>query len=78
LKGEAFIAENEMKKMYIRKMVQLQTLLYEVVHNEDGMGMVEIALIIIVIITLGLTFKIRITEFLNEIFDSFAFTGLTS
>lgn len=56
-------------------MVELKLLLDDIVNGEEGMGMVEIALIIIVIITLGLTFKTRITEFLNEIFDAFEFEG---
>ena len=67
-----------MKKMYIEKMLQLQALINKVGQDESGMGMVEIALIIIVIITLGITFKTRITEFLNQIFDSFEFSGLSA
>ena len=67
-----------MKKKYIEKMVQLQSLLNKVGQDESGMAMVEIALIIIIIITLGITFKTRITEFLNKIFDSFEFAGLSA
>lgn len=67
-----------MKKLYIKKLVEMQLFMQEIIQNESGMGMVEIALIIVVIITLGLTFKTRITIFLNEIFDSFVFSGLSS
>ena len=67
-----------MKKTYIARMVQLQLLIKQLAQDESGMGMVEIALIIIVIITLGLTFKTRIIELLDEIFESFDYTGLSS
>lgn len=67
-----------MKKIYIKKMVELQFLLQEIGKSESGMGMVEIALIIIVIITLGLTFKTRIVSLLDEIFESFDYTGLSA
>lgn len=67
-----------MKKLYVKKMVQLQMLLQEIGNDESGMGMVEIALIIIVIITLGLTFKTRIVGLLDEIFDTFNYSGLSA
>ena len=40
--------------------------------EEDGMGTVEIILIIVVLIGLVMIFKIQLTNIVNEIFDKIA------
>ena len=42
----------------------------ELVKNEDGMGVVEIVLIILVLVGLALIFKNQITAIANGIYDS--------
>lgn len=44
-------------------------LLKEFIHQEDGIGVVEIILILVVLISLVLLFKSKITELANSIFD---------
>lgn len=41
----------------------------DLVREEDGMGTVEIILIIVVLVGLVIIFKDRITELVNNIFD---------
>lgn len=74
---------SEMKRMAQCKIIELQVHMIRritsfsraIVQEEKGMGMVEIALIIIIIIALGLTFKKAINDFLESIFANFDITG---
>lgn len=43
--------------------------LKDLVREEDGMGTVEIILIIVVLVGLVIIFKDRITDLVNNIFD---------
>lgn len=47
---------------------KLQRRVYEVLRNEDGVGTVEVVLLILVATGLVLIFKDRITEFVTNIF----------
>ena len=47
---------------------QLQSRVYEVLRNEDGVGTVEVVLLILVATGLVLIFKDRITELVTNIF----------
>lgn len=67
-----------MKTLWIKTMITLNGQLRRLKEEEQGMGMVEIALIIVIIITLGITFKEQINEFLLSIFDSFDLTQLST
>lgn len=48
---------------------KLQRRVYEVLRNEDGVGTVEVVLLILVATGLVLIFKDRITELVTNIFD---------
>jgi hypothetical protein len=69
--------------MIKRRFIKSQAVIYfkmkqgikKAIHDQSGMGMVEIAIIIIIIIALGLTFKKAINDFLVSIFDSFDLGG---
>jgi hypothetical protein len=39
-------------------------------HSEDGMGVVEVLLIIVVLIAMAIIFKKQITELVNNIWNS--------
>lgn len=43
-------------------------LIKEFIHQEDGIGVVEIILILVVLISLVLIFKTKITSLVNSIF----------
>lgn len=43
--------------------------LWDLIREEDGMGTVEIILIIVVLVGLVIIFKDRITDLVNNIFD---------
>ena len=47
---------------------KLQRRVYEVLRNEDGVGTVEVVLLILVATVLVLIFKDRITELVTNIF----------
>ena len=47
---------------------KLQSRVYEVLRNEDGVGTVEVVLLILVATGLVLIFKDRITELVTNIF----------
>lgn len=69
-----------MKKLPLMKLqvviqLKMHSFVNKLVKDESGMGMVEIALIIIIIIALGLTFKKAINDFLVSIFSSFDIAG---
>lgn len=78
-----FKKATELKGKVNEKMIQIQMhMIYgmkdlsrSIVQDEKGMGMVEIALIIIIIIALGLTFKKAINDFLESIFANFDISG---
>lgn len=57
-----------MLKLYV-KGLWLKEKAVEALKDESGMGTIEIAIIIIVLIALALIFKTRITDFMNGIFD---------
>lgn len=59
----------------INFMIRINKIGERLIDDESGMGMVEIALIIIIIIALGLTFKKAINDFLESIFASFDISG---
>jgi len=63
------------KDIQIKVYCKIKNGITKLICNEDGMGMVEIALIIIIIIALGLTFKKAINDFLLDIFSNFDMTG---
>jgi len=65
-----------MNLLCVKAFIAMNGLKNKLVKEEAGMGMVEIALIIVIIITLGLTFKTRINDFLKDIFDSWNFDSL--
>ena len=46
----------------------------EFFHQEDGVGVIEIVLILVVLIGLVIIFKSQITELLNNIFSEKRFT----
>lgn len=43
--------------------------LREFIHEEDGMGTVEVILIIVVLVALVIIFKTQITEIVNSLFE---------
>lgn len=51
-------------------MSKLKRLINSFIEEEDGMGVVEVVLIIVVLIGLVLLFKGSITEIINGIFDT--------
>ncbi len=61
-------------------MVEAYVILTEGIHEklckEEGMGMVELALIIIILIGLALIFKTQIEAFMDTIFKEFNIDGL--
>jgi len=63
------------KDIQIKMYCKIKNGIKKLMNNEEGMGMVEIALIIIIIIALGLTFKKAINDFLLDIFSNFDMTG---
>ena len=58
----------KMKLLKERMLVPLQ--------NEEGVGLVEIALIILVIIGLAMIFKEKVTDLLDEIFQNATYQNL--
>jgi Flp pilus assembly pilin Flp len=66
----------KMVKGFINKQVYLNNKIRAAIEDESGMGMVEIALIIIIIITLGITFKKEINDLVSDIFGSLDFSKL--
>lgn len=64
-----------LKNMWIKKATGFKVwtnyVMQEFFQDESGMGIVEIAIIILVIISLALLFQDKVEEFLNEIFQSF-------
>lgn len=54
-------------------MKKLKRLIREFAFNEEGMGTVEVILIIVVLVGLVIIFKKQITEIVNNLFD-----GITS
>jgi len=57
-----------MTKMYCKARVKMESM-KETLLKEEGMGTIEIAVIIIVLIGLALLFKQSITRFLNQLLD---------
>lgn len=52
----------------IAKAVQIKCLIDQVATDEQGMGMVEIALIVLVVIALSVIFKDQMETLLKEVF----------
>ena len=48
----------------------------EFFHQEDGVGVIEIVLILVVLIGLVIIFKSQITELLNNIFSEISMKGV--
>lgn len=69
------IKNNNIKNNCIKKAVDLKIRLKkakeQLIEEESGMGIVEIAIIILVIISLALLFQEEVEGFLGEIFDKF-------
>ena len=64
------------KKLWI-VMMEIKTTLRNQLADERGVGMVEIALIIIIIIGLAIIFRDQVNNLLEGIFDSIDYSGLT-
>lgn len=62
-----------MKSIYIQLMIRdwLEKQVQKMKVEEDGMGVVEIALIIVILISLAILFRTKIEAFLAEIFQNF-------
>ena len=56
------------KNRSVNGVCKLQRRVYEVLRNEDGVGTVEVVLLILVATGLVLIFKDRITELVTNIF----------
>jgi Flp pilus assembly pilin Flp len=50
------------------KFVEKKTEIMEFVDNEDGVGVIELVLVLVVLIGLVIIFKTQITQLLNNIF----------
>jgi Flp pilus assembly pilin Flp len=50
------------------KFVENKTEIMEFVDNEDGVGVIELVLVLVVLIGLVIIFKTQITQLLNNIF----------
>ncbi len=64
------------RKKIIGVQLKVKNSLVELKEDERGMGMVEIALIIIIIVALGITFKSEITKLLESIFSELDYSSL--
>lgn len=50
--------------------VKVKNLLNRIIHNESGMGVIEIVLIILVLVGLALVFKNQISGVANGVYSS--------
>lgn len=55
-------------------MNSLKNYMEKFVKNEDGMGVIEVVLIIVILVGLAVIFKSQITSILNSIFSSLTST----
>ena len=65
-----------MYPIVIKTYVKGKCFLSKLKNDEEGMGMVELALIIIILIGLALIFKTQIEEFMTKIFEEFNIDAL--
>ena len=54
---------------YVRAVIMKERMMEEL-RKEDGLGTVEIAIIIIVLIGLALMFRTKIMDYLGKVFDT--------
>ncbi len=60
------------------KGIWLRNKMINAIRNEDGMGVIEIAIIILVLIAIGFLFKEKIMQLVNELLDKMNVDGITS
>ncbi len=65
-----------MNEILIKTYVKSKCFLDKLIQSEEGMGMVELALIIIILIGLALIFKTEIEKFMTKIFEEFNIDAL--
>lgn len=65
-----------MNEFLIKTYVKSKCFADKLIHSEEGMGMVELALIIIILIGLALIFKTEIEKFMTKIFEEFNIDAL--
>lgn len=58
-----------MMELYYRKEMKMRDFWYEFWKEEDGIGVVEMILILVVLIGLVIIFKSQLTSLVNTIFD---------
>jgi|InofroStandDraft_1065614.scaffolds.fasta_scaffold42011_2 Flp pilus assembly pilin Flp len=58
-----------MMELYYRKEMKMRNFWYEFWKEEDGIGVVEMILILVVLIGLVIIFKSQLTSLVNTIFD---------
>ncbi len=56
-------------ELYYRKEMKMRNFWYEFWKEEDGIGVVEMILILVVLIGLVIIFKSQLTSLVNTIFD---------
>jgi Flp pilus assembly pilin Flp len=65
-----------MNEFLIKTYVKSKCFVDKLIRSEEGMGMVELALIIIILIGLALIFKTEIEKFMTKIFKEFNIDAL--
>ncbi|WZL81673.1 Flp1 family type IVb pilin [Vallitaleaceae bacterium 9-2] len=60
-----------MNKLLVTTYVKGKLFMDRIIHDEEGMGMVELALIIIILIGLAIIFQKEIELFMTNIFEEF-------
>lgn len=65
-----------LRQRLIQGEIMVRNGLYQLKEEESGMGMVEIALIIVVLIGLAFIFQDQIESLLTSIFDKYNIDGL--
>jgi len=66
-----------MRKLVFKGM-WLRNNMIKAIKDEDGMGVIEIAIIILVLIAIGFLFKEKIMQLVNELLDKMNVDGIAS
>ncbi|MDF1617097.1 Flp1 family type IVb pilin [Petrocella sp. FN5] len=65
-----------MRKLFFKGM-WLKNKMQAAIKDERGMGVIEIAIIILVLIAIGFLFKEKIMQLVNELLDKMSVDGIT-
>ena len=66
-----------MRKLFFKGM-WFRNKMIKAIKDEKGMGVIEIAIIILVLIAIGFLFKEKIMQLVNELLDQMNVDGITS